>query len=169
MTPGVYHASVTITSDAANGPSVIPVELDVLTPGPPVAYYQGVLDNALFAVGDPLAPGGIVAVFGEQLSDAVTSAQSLPLGASLGGASVLVNGVTAPIYYASPGQLNFQIPYETVPGPAVVEVQRDNQTGNSVSISVLPAVPRLLPLGIGSYGIAVLGDNVTFAIPTTPG
>jgi uncharacterized protein (TIGR03437 family) len=169
MTPGVYHASVTVTSDAGNGPSVIPVELDVLTPGPPVAYYQGVLDNALFAVGDPLAPGGIVAVFGEQLSDTITQAQSLPLGNSLGGATVLVNGVIAPIYYASPGQLNFQIPYETSRGPAVVEVQRDNQTGNSVSITVLPAVPRLLPLGFGGYGIAVLNDNVTFAIPTTPG
>jgi uncharacterized protein (TIGR03437 family) len=169
MSPGTYQASVTILSNAANGPTVIPVELNVLTPGPPVPYYEGVLDNALFAVGDPLAPGGIVAVFGEQLSDTVTQAGSLPLGTSLGGATVLVNGVTAPIYYASPGQLNFQIPYETSPGPAVVEVQRDGQTGNSVSITVQSAVPRLLPLGIGSYGIAVLNNSATFAIPTTPG
>jgi uncharacterized protein (TIGR03437 family) len=169
MSPGVIQASVTIPSNAANGPSVIPLELDVLTPAPPVAYYQGVLDNALFAAGDPLAPGGIVAIFGEQLSDTVAKAQSLPLGTSLGGASVLVNGVSAPIYYASPGQLNFQIPYETSPGPAIVEVQRDNQTGNSVSITVQSAVPRILPLGIGGYGIALLSDNVTFAIPPTPG
>lgn len=169
MSTGVNQASVTILSNAANSPTVIPAELDVLTPGPPVASYRGVLDNALFAVGDPLAPGGIVAVFGQQLSDSVAQAQSLPLGTSLGGATVLVNGVAAPIYYASPGQLNFQIPFETSPGPAVVEVQRDNQTGNSVSIMVQAAVPRLLPLGIGNYGIAVLSDNVTFAIPATPG
>jgi uncharacterized protein (TIGR03437 family) len=167
--PGVYPGTVTISSNAANGSAVIPVELDVLPPGPPVAYYQGVLDNALFAVGAPLAPGGIVALFGEQLSDSVTQAQSLPLGTSLGNATVLVNGVAAPIYYASPGQLNFVIPYATSPGSAVVEVQRDNQPGNSVSITVQPAVPRLLPLGIGDYGIAVLQDNVTLAIPTTPG
>jgi len=169
MSPGSYPGSVTILSNAANGSFVIPVELVVLTPGPPVAAYQGVLDNALFAIGDPLAPGGIVAVFGEQLSDTVTQAQSLPLATSLGGATVLVNGIAAPIYYASPGQLNFQIPYETASGPAVVEVQRDSMTGNSVSITVQAAVPRLLPLGIGSYGIALLSDNVTFAIPTTPG
>jgi uncharacterized protein (TIGR03437 family) len=170
MAPGVYQASVTILSNADNEPSVIPVELDVLTPGPPVAYYQGVLDNALFTVGAPLAPGGIVAIFGEQLSDIVTQAPSLPVGTSLGGATVLVNGVAAPIYYASPGQLDLVIPYGTSPGPAVVEVQRDNQTGNSVSITIQAAVPRLLPLGIGSYGIAVIGGpTVTFAIPTTPG
>jgi uncharacterized protein (TIGR03437 family) len=169
ISPGVNQASVTILSNAGNSPSVIPVELDVLTPGPPVAYYQGVLDNALFEVGAPLAPGGIVALFGEQLGDIVTQAQSLPLGTSLGGATVLVNGIAAPIFYASPGQLNLQIPYETSPGPAVVEVQRDNQTGNSVSIAVQPAVPHLLPLGIGSYGIATLNNSVTFAIPTTPG
>ena len=141
----------------------------MLTPGPPVAFYQGVLDNALFAAGRSLAPGGIVAVFGEQLSDSVASAQTLPLGTSLGGGSVSVNGLAAPVYYASPGQINFQIPYETAPGPAVVQVERDNQTGNSVSIAVQAAVPRLLPLGIGNYAIAVLGDMVTFAIPTTPG
>jgi uncharacterized protein (TIGR03437 family) len=169
MTPGVYTTTVTITSDALNGPSVIPVELDVLTPGPPVASYQGVLDNALFAVGAPLAPGGIVAVFGEQLSDSVAQAQSVPLGTSLGNATVTVNGLAAPLYYASPGQINFEIPYETAAGQAIVQVQRDNQTGNSVSITVQPAVPRILPLGIGNYAIAVLSDNVTFAIPTTPG
>jgi uncharacterized protein (TIGR03437 family) len=169
MSQGVNTASIAISSNAANGPTTIPIEFDVLTPGPPVAYYQGVLDNALFAVGDPLAPGGIVAVFGEQLSDSVAKAQTLPLTTSLGGATVLVNGIPAPIYYASPGQLNFQIPYETAPGPAVVEVQRDNQTGNSVSVAVLSAVPRILPLGFGGYGIVLLSDNVTFAIPTTPG
>ncbi len=167
--PGVYPGTVTISTNAANGSAVIPVELDVLTPGPPVAYYQGVLDNALFAVGAPLAPGGIVAVFGEQLSDSVAQAQSLPLQTSLGGATVTVNGLPAPLYYASPGQINFEIPYETAPGQAVVQVQRDSQTGNSVSITVRPAAPRILPLGIGSYAIAVLSDNVTFAIPTMPG
>jgi uncharacterized protein (TIGR03437 family) len=169
MPPGTYSGTVTISTNAANGSAVIPVELDVLTPGPPVAYYQGILDNALFAIGAPLAPGGIVAAFGEQLSDSVAQAQSIPLGTSLGGATVTVNGLAAPLYYASPGQLNFEIPYEIAPGQAVVQVQRDNQTGNSVSITVQPAVPRILPLGIGSYAIAVLSDNVTFAIPTMPG
>ncbi len=169
MTPGPYQADITVVTNAANASVTIPIELDVLTPGPPVAYYQGVLDNALFTVGDPLAPGGIVALFGEQLSDSITQAQSLPLGDSLGSASVTVNGTPAPIYYASPGQLNLVIPYETSPGAAVVQVQRDGQTGNSVSINVQSAVPRLLPLGIDDYGIALLSDNVTFAIPTTPG
>lgn len=169
MSAGANPATVILSTNAANGSASIAVTLNVLPPGPPVAYYQGVLDNALFAVGDPLAPGGIVALFGEQLSDNVAQAQSLPLGSSLGGATVLVNGTPAPIYYASPGQLDFQIPFETGGGAATVQVQRDNQMGNSVSINVHPAVPRLLPLGIGSYGIAVLEDNVTFAIPSTPG
>lgn len=169
MSPGPATANVTVTTNAANGSATIPVTLNVLTPGPPVASYQGVLDNALFAKGDPLAPGGIVAVFGQQLADSVAPAASLPLGTSLGGASVTVNGLPAPVYYASPSQVNFEIPYETAAGNAVVQVSRDGQTGNSVSITVKPAVPRLLPLGIGNYAIAVLQDNVTFAIPTTPG
>lgn len=170
LAPGVYTTAVTGTSNAANGTFSIPVELDVLAPGPPVVYYQGVLDNALFAVGDYLAPGGIVALFGEQLtSGSTTQAQSLPLGTSLGGASVTVNGQPAPIYYVSSGQLDIVMPYGTASGNAVVQVQRDGQIGNSVSVKILPSVPRLLRLGIANYGIATLSDNVTFPIPATPG
>lgn len=169
MMPGPYQASVIIVTNAVNATITIPVELDVLPPGPPLTYYQGVLDNALFAVGDPVAPGGIVAVFGEQLADNVAQAQMLPLGNSLGGASVTVNGKATPIYYASPAQLNFVIPYGTASGPATVQVTRDSQPGNTVSINVQAAVPRLLPLGAGDYGIALLNNSATFAIPTTPG
>ncbi len=171
MTPGTYQATLTVASNARNGPSLVPVELDVLTPGPAVTSYQGVLDNALFAVGASLAPGGIAALFGSQLTNGpVAQAPSLPLGTTLGGATVFVNNQAAPIYYASAGQINFLIPFGTPPGPAVVRVDRDGQTGNSVSLNIVPAAPRLLRLGIGDYPIAVLTDNViTFPLPATPG
>ncbi len=171
MTPGAYQATLMVASNAANGPSSVPVELDVLTPGPALTFFQGVLDNALFTVGGSLAPGGIVALFGEQLTTGpVVQNQTVPLQTSLGGATVFVNGQAAPIYYVSPGQINFLIPYATPAGPAVVRVDRDGLTGNSVSVNIVPAAPRLLRLGIGDYPIAVLTDPViTFPLPPTPG
>ena len=45
-------------------------------------------------------------VFGTQLAVAAASAGVLPLPFSLGGVSATVNGVSAPIYYVSPGQIN---------------------------------------------------------------
>src|SRR5262249_10848619 len=68
-----------------------------------------------------LAPGAIGSVFGKNLSSATESAPSIPLPTSLGGASITVfdkiQGRLAPLFIATPNQINFQIPAETRPGP----------------------------------------------------
>ncbi len=58
------------------------------------------------------APGMILSIFGSQLADSAASATALPLPQQLGGVAVTIDGVNAPFYYASPTQLNVQIPYE---------------------------------------------------------
>jgi uncharacterized protein (TIGR03437 family) len=171
LSPGAFRTTVTIQSNARNGPTTIPVELNVLAAGPPVSYFQGVLDNALFLAGSALAPGGIVAVFGERLTSSTPlQATTLPLGTSLGGASVFVNNIAVPVYYVSANQINFQIPYDTPAGEAQFRVDRDGQRGNTVTATILPVVPAILRLGIDNYGIIVLNDPVlTFAIRPTNG
>jgi uncharacterized protein (TIGR03437 family) len=182
LSPGPNQGSVTISSNAKNGPFTIPVEMDVVPLAAPTTFFQGVRDNALFAIGDPVAPGGIVEVVGEQFTTGpAVQAQMLPLGTALGGATVFVNNEPAPIYYASAshvvnpgGQINFQVPYDIPAGEAVVRVDRDGQRGNSISVRIVADAPRLLVFGPGQgslagYAIAVLGDNVTFPIPTTAG
>src|SRR5205814_5043793 len=68
LAPGVYTTTLSVASNAKNGPASIPVELDVLAPAGPTVYYKQVLENATFTVGDPVTPGGWVALFGEQLA-----------------------------------------------------------------------------------------------------
>ena len=69
MTVGAANnATVTIASNAGNSPFTVPVTGELSVPGVPAAFFQGVLDNALFRAGDPVAPGGIVAVTGEQFT-----------------------------------------------------------------------------------------------------
>lgn len=183
LNPGKYTATVTIASNAKNGPFAVPVEMDVEAVGPPVLYYQGVVDNALFQVGGTVAPGGLVAVRGEQFSTGpAVSATKLPLGTSLGGATVYVNGAAAPVYYVAAshvvnpgGQITFQIPYNTPSGQATVRVDRNDngtvQTGNTISVQVANTVPRLLefPLNGTEYAIATFTDFVTFPVPVTTG
>jgi uncharacterized protein (TIGR03437 family) len=167
---GSTSATVTVNSNAKNAPANITVNLNVLNPGPPSVSFQGVVDNALFKAGDPVAPGGIIALFGEQLTTgAPAQAAQLPLGTSLGGATVLVNDNPVPVYYVSATQINFLMPYATPAGQARVKVTRDGQASNTVSVGVAAAAPRLMRLGIGEYGLAVLSDAVTFPIPTTAG
>jgi uncharacterized protein (TIGR03437 family) len=170
LAPGSYNTTLSVATNARNGAASIPVQLDVLAPAAPTTFYRGVLENATFVVGDPVAPGGIAALFGEQLSSGPpTAAQKLPLDTALGGAAVFVNDKAAPIYYASAGQINFIVPYGTPAGEARVRVDRDGRRGNTVSLSVVDSSPRLLPLGIGTYANAVLSDSITRPIPATPG
>ena len=81
--------------------------------------YAGRVVNSASYLGT-LAPGSLAALYGVNLTDAehvVTGVASFPV--SVAGVSVSINGVDAPLLYLSPTQINFQIPWETVPGPNV--------------------------------------------------
>jgi uncharacterized protein (TIGR03437 family) len=167
LTPGTYTGSVTITTNAANTLAPFPVSFQVVAKGPPVINYQGVVDNATFAAGDTIAPGDIAVVLGEQFSfSPLAVGQAPPLAAQVGGATVLVNGQPAPLYYSSYGQLAFQMPVDAPAGLNLVQVQRDGLTSNAVSVNVASRAPRILPIGVGSYGAIV---NPDYSIPMPVG
>jgi uncharacterized protein (TIGR03437 family) len=130
----------------------VPVSLEIVPRAPPAIAYQGVVDNAAFREGNPVAPGDVCILRGEQLSlsDPATAA-GFPLLTSLGGATVLVNDVRAPLYYTSFGQIAFQMPYSTVTGTALVQVERDGQIGNTVTVNLVARAPQLLVVTDTAY------------------
>jgi len=165
LAPGLYDGSVTFASNAANGAVTVPVEVEIIPQGPPVAYFGGAVNNATFARDDPIAQGGIVALFGEQFSrQDPASGTRIPLVQQLGGATVFVNDRPTPLYYSSYGQMNFQMPFEIPPGEALVRVEREGERGNTITVRVSDREPRILRLGIEDYGIVVNTDG-SFPIP----
>ncbi|MBL8176018.1 MAG: hypothetical protein JNK48_15175 [Bryobacterales bacterium] len=149
---GSYAGTVSIASNAANSPLRIPVRLDVVAAGPPFAAFGGVLNSASFDEG--LAPGGVAAVFGEQLSSqAPGAAPAIPLATQLNGVRVLVNDQAAPLYYTSYNQVNFQIPLNTPVGEATIRVERDGTAGNALAVQIAERAPRIIQ--IGNNGIVV--------------
>jgi uncharacterized protein (TIGR03437 family) len=153
LAPGNYTGSVTISSNAVNGPLTVPVSFTVESKGAPSIPFQGVVDDAVFGGGNPVSPGDIVALFGDQLFfSAGTLGSGSPLGTQIGTAQVLVNGKAAPLFYASYGQINLQVPVETPTGTAQVQVVRDGQQSNIVSLGITSRAPRLLVLGGSPYG-----------------
>jgi uncharacterized protein (TIGR03437 family) len=92
-----------------------------------------------------LAPGQIGSVFGANLivGSQPQSANVLPLPGSLRNTRVYVNGVNAPLFYVSSGQINFQIPQTTAAGQAYVAVYRGDGIASSGSFQVAPVVPTL--------------------------
>lgn len=165
LAPGTYSGTVTIATNAVNTLPPVPVDFQVVAKGAPTIPYQGVLDNAIFAIGDAVTGGDIVDVFGEQLSfNAPASGTALPLTRQIGTTRVLVNGQPAPLFYASYGQIDFQLPTNLPTGTALVQVERDGQAGNAVSIQVAARAPRFLVYG--PYAIAVNFTDGSFVMPS---
>ena len=134
--------SSTIEADFPGATASLNVTLT--SPGSDVApppVISQLTDGAQFQ--QVFSPGGIMSVFGSQLASApAQSAAAVPLPISMSGVAVLVNGVPAPFYYASPTQLNVQIPYETAAGSALVSVNNNGKVA-SRSITVSPTSPGI--------------------------
>ncbi len=162
---GTYRGTLAFATNAINAPAlVVPVEMEVVAAATPAISYNGILNNATFLTGDSLGVGTIAALFGEFLTDNVYAAPGAPLPTTLGGVRVLVNGIAAPLYFASPGQINFQVPLETVGGDAVVQVERNGVVGNRVSANVVAQAGRILVWPGLRHGIIVNADG-TLPLP----
>jgi uncharacterized protein (TIGR03437 family) len=169
LTPNTYLGTVTVASNAANASVTIPVQLVVVAQSAPLSFVGGAVNNGTFASGEALAQGDIAAVFGDQftLGDPQL-ASNVPLPTNLAGTQVFVNNQAAPLYFTSAGQIDFQVPFETAPGPATVRVDRNGQRGNSISVNIAASVPRFILFNGGPYAIMTTPNAVLTGIPTHP-
>ncbi len=162
---GTYRGTLGFATNAINAPSLlVPVEMEIVTAAVPTVSYNGILNNATFLAGDPLGVGTIAALFGEFLTDALYYAPGAPLPTTLGGTRVLVNGRPAPLYFASPGQINFQVPLDTLGGDAIFQVERNGVVGNRASANVVAQAGRILVWPGLRHGIIVNNDG-TLPLP----
>ena len=139
-------------------------------PKTPVLNAEGAVNGASFAAHAPLAPGTIFSLFGSFLTDgeARAAATTLPLSTKLAGTSVLVNGVHAPLFFASPQQINVQLPVELAGlNQASIVVQTENPSGTAtsapISVEVAPFSPGLFSLDQDGSGPGAIlhGSDLT--------
>jgi len=133
LAEGIYRGSVLFQpTEAGISPVFVPVTLVVgcnrgaCAPPPtesPVTL--GIVNSASFHVGG--APGAAMTIFGKNLSTGTMQALAYPLPTILGTTMVTVNGTPAPLYYVSPGQINFQMPGSAPLGNARVEINVGGQ------------------------------------------
>lgn len=90
-------------------------------------------------------PGSVFALYGSGLATSTASATAVPLPTALSGTSVTVNGVAAPLFYSSAGQINAQMPWNVAPGLATVVVSNGGSVSNAVAVNVpAAATPEIL-------------------------
>jgi len=139
--------------------------LSVPFDGPQIALVIGGASNAASGQ-QSYAPGMLLSVYGTALGNFVQSAATIPLPRYLAGFEAWVNGVTAPLYYVSPNQVNIQIPYETQPGTNTLTVGNPYVNVN-YDIKIVPAAPGIFTTDgftAAPFSSAAAGQTTTLFI-----
>ncbi|MBZ5604753.1 MAG: hypothetical protein LAO79_20840 [Acidobacteriia bacterium] len=133
----------------------------------PVVADGGVINAASFAkdsktgLGTATAPGSLVAIFGTFTASTVQSADTIPYSTSLGGVSVTIGGVKAPLQnvildQATSGGFPFitaQVPFEVLSG------QTSGNANVVVTINGVDSDPKPMPFVAASPGLFTIPAN----------
>jgi len=151
---GVFQVRVV----TPGGGTSLSVPFSVEAPGffDPTFNDGGVVSAADFDLGAGLAPGSIASAFGFDLSVNTVAAEGAPLPTILGGSTMLFNGQTAvPKFFASPVQVNFQIPWELEGSPtAGLTAAVANEVSERFNLPLARVSPAVFTVPSGGNGQA---------------
>ncbi|MBI2816881.1 MAG: IPT/TIG domain-containing protein [Acidobacteria bacterium] len=91
-----------------------------------------------------ITPGAIVSIFGTNLASGSQSASAIPLPAALLDMTVTFNGIPAPLFYVSDGQITTLVPFELPPGTASVQIKRGSNSSTVQTVAVATVSPEYL-------------------------
>ncbi|MDE3196365.1 MAG: hypothetical protein KGN84_08475, partial [Acidobacteriota bacterium] len=168
LTPGSYTGAVSVTpSTAGASPQTISVSLTVIPPPTPVV--SAVLSSASYQSGF-VAPGEFVTLFGATLGpDTLTVPPAGTFPRTLGGTTVMFDGIPAPILYASATQTSVQVPYGISSSITTLTVQRAGVTSAPKQISAATALPGFFTVDTTGKGqIAAINQDGTLNSPSNP-
>jgi uncharacterized protein (TIGR03437 family) len=120
----------------------------------PTISTNGVVNAASFQVGQGIAPGSYISIFGSGLSDITDLETTTTLPLSLAQVSVSFDvpsaGLSLPgrIYYVSPGQVNVQVPWGL-----------GGQTSVQMKVNVGESVGKLYTVPLSDYAPGVFEYN----------
>jgi uncharacterized protein (TIGR03437 family) len=107
-------------------------------------HIDGVVNAANLTAA--LAPGGLISIFGEQLSPVNLATQEVPLPTALGDSCLTVNGLAVPMLFVSPGQINAQLPFETI-GNVTMVLHTPGGVSDNFNLVVTPGAPSVFLSG----------------------
>ena len=116
---------------------------------------QGVVNAASGAPGvDAISPGEFIAIYGTGLATAAASSLP-PFPMSLGGVTVEIGGLPAPIYFVSSGQIDCLVPFG-VSGTSVNVAVTNGVASNTVSVPLAKTSPGAFSLDTTGTGDGAL-------------
>jgi uncharacterized protein (TIGR03437 family) len=137
-------------------------------------YTAQSIVNAATQTAIALAPNTIATLYGTNLAFDTRAVASTDIvrgmmPTSLDGVGVWVNSIPCSLFYVSPTQINFLVPYQLTAGTVSLVVARDSQAGPTVSIQLASTSPGLF-LWNGNNAVAghLSGVVISDAFPAVP-
>ena len=119
----------------------------------------------------PVAPGGLISIYGQQLTPVNIATSEIPLPTALGEICLTVNGVAVPMLFVCGQQINGQLPFN-VDGNANMTLHTPGGISDNFYLSILPAAPSIFRSGVAgpTTGLATItrADNGELVTPTNP-
>ncbi|MGH9842022.1 MAG: hypothetical protein ACREEM_24965, partial [Blastocatellia bacterium] len=107
----------------------------------------------------PVAAEAIVSAFGAFLATSTTVASTTPLPTSLAGTAVNIKDAAgteraAPLFFVSPGQVNFQVPPGATNGAATVTITSGDGSVSTGTVTIAAVAPGLFAANADGQGVA---------------
>ena len=139
---------------------------------PPVPSISGGVKNGASFVTGPVAPGSIVSVFGNLSYGTPALAAGAPLPTALAGLSIQFQSgaaINAPLFYASPTQVNMQVPWELAGQSSVsVRPMLNGSAGSSQTVPVALYAPGIFIAFSGTTIGTIVDSNYVLVQVTNP-
>lgn len=143
----------TIVTLTTSGLLVMPTTYDAAVSPPRLDSLTNAADLT-----QPVAPGGLVTLFGANLSPISIATREIPLPTALGDSCLTVNGALAPLIFASPAQINAQLPFN-IGGNATLVLRTPGGVSDNMNVTILPNAPAVFRTNTGGVAIVRLSDG----------
>jgi uncharacterized protein (TIGR03437 family) len=126
-----------------SGVTVLPWNYDAAVAPPQITSVVNAGD-----FGSDIAPGGLISVFGTQLSPVNMASSEIPLPTALANSCLSVNGLPVPMLFVSANQVNAQMPYQAI-GDVTLVLRTPGGTSDSYNLEILPTAPSVFLASAG--------------------
>ena len=137
----LYNRSA-IVNLTVSGFTVLSWTFDASVAPPKIASVVNAADLT-----QPVAPGGLITIFGQQLSPVNAASQQIPLPTALGNSCLTVNGQPIPILFVSPTQVNAQLPFQAA-GNVTLVLRTPGGVSDNYNLVILPTAPSVFHSGV---------------------
>ena len=160
-----------LSGTAPSGTLAMTVPRNVVAQLTPVPYISSpALNNAVGVTPQQtVAAGSVASIFGVNLASTAAIGPSSPLAQTLAGTTVEIGTSLLPLYFASPAQINLQVPPDLPPGQQTVTVSPQGMPVVSANFLIARNAPGLFSMNLEgqSYALALHADG-TLVTPDAP-